>query len=58
MAERFLEMRPGAKVLYMSGYTDDEILHEKLSTRDVTILFKPFTAESLTAAVRKVLDEK
>ncbi len=57
VAERVKEMRPDTKVLFMSGYTDDEVLRERLSTGDIAFLQKPFTAESLAVAVRTVLDD-
>lgn len=58
LAEQFLEIRPEAKVLYMSGYMDDKIFQQRLVTHKISFLPKPFTAESLTAAVRRVLDRE
>jgi len=43
--------RPGIRVLYMSGYSDDQAL-----ARGVAYLRKPFTPEELVGEVRRVLD--
>jgi len=48
--------RPALRVLYMSGYTDDEILRRGLNDPGMSFIQKPFTAESLAMQVRKVLD--
>jgi PAS domain S-box-containing protein len=48
--------RPGLRVLYMSGYTDDDILRRGLADPGAAFLQKPFTAASLARAVRAVLD--
>ena len=47
---------PGVRVLYMSGYTDDDIVRRGLLTSNVSFLQKPFTAKSLGRRVRSVLD--
>ena len=44
------------KVLYMSGYTDDAILHQGVSEPGIAFLPKPFTAAELARKVREVLD--
>jgi len=48
--------RPGVRVLYMSGYTDDDIVRRGLLTANVAFLQKPFTGKSLGRRVRSVLD--
>ena len=48
--------RPDVRVLYMSGYTDDEILRRGLHDPTMAFIQKPFTAENLAVQVRKVLD--
>jgi len=42
-------------VLFMSGYTDDVILQNRLLERDGALLQKPFTRDSLGRKVREVL---
>jgi PAS domain S-box-containing protein len=49
---------PGIPVLYMSGYTDDDIIRRGLTDSRVAFLQKPFTAKSLTRLVRSVLDAR
>jgi CheY-like chemotaxis protein len=55
-ADRVRELRPEIRVLYMSGYTDDEVLRQGVRAQEVPFLQKPFTVEELTAKVREVLD--
>jgi signal transduction histidine kinase/CheY-like chemotaxis protein len=49
---------PGIPVLYMSGYTDDDIIRRGLMDSSVAFLQKPFTAKSLARLVRSVLDAR
>jgi hypothetical protein len=44
------------KVLYMSGYTDDAIVHHGVLDEGIAFLQKPFTLIMLTHKVREVLD--
>jgi two-component system, cell cycle sensor histidine kinase and response regulator CckA len=48
--------RPDLKVLYMSGYTDNAIVHHGVLDPDTLLLEKPFSAEELARKVREVLD--
>jgi two-component system cell cycle sensor histidine kinase/response regulator CckA len=54
--KRLAQIRPGLKVLYVSGYTDDAILHQGQLDAGVELLEKPFTAEDLKRRVRGSLD--
>jgi CheY-like chemotaxis protein len=56
LAERLLLLRPNIKILYMSGYTDDTIVHHGLADPSITFLQKPFTPTELAHKVREVLD--
>jgi PAS domain S-box-containing protein len=57
LAEQVVANRPGVKVLFMSGYTDDVILHHNLRSADYDLLQKPFTAITMATKVREVLDQ-
>jgi CheY-like chemotaxis protein len=57
LVERLAVLRPGLRSLYMSGYTDDEILRRGLMRPDTAYLEKPFTLGRLADAVRRALDE-
>jgi CheY-like chemotaxis protein len=57
LAERILEILPEVKVLYMSGYTDNTIVHYGVLEKGVNYIQKPFTVEGLVQKVREVLDK-
>ena len=57
MVDELHELSPGLRVLFMSGYTDNEILRRGIRTSETEFLQKPFTAESLREAVRMVLSK-
>jgi len=54
-AERISLARPGVRILFMSGYTDDTILHHGIVDEGTHFLGKPFTSNDLTRKVREVL---
>ncbi|HYM32386.1 MAG TPA: PAS domain S-box protein [Candidatus Cybelea sp.] len=56
LAEAAVRLVPGLKVLYMSGYTENAILHHGRLDRGVHLLQKPFRKQDLAAKVRMVLD--
>ena len=55
LAERVLTARPHLKVLFMSGYSNDEIVRVKVLERTSGFLPKPFTSLDLKEQVRKAL---
>jgi len=57
LAKTLAEARPQLKVLYMSGYTDNPIVHNELSNPEVAFLPKPFLPNDLARKIRQVLDE-
>jgi len=56
MVQKLLQIRPGIKVLYVSGYTDDEEVQAANLARGSAFLQKPFTLGALLDKVREVLE--
>ncbi len=56
VAELLHSRRPGLRVLYLSGPTDDEILLRELVDTRVALLRKPFTPADLARRVREVME--
>jgi CheY-like chemotaxis protein len=56
LARQMRSQRPGLKVLFTSGYTDDAIVRHGLLDATEAFLQKPFTPDSLARKVREVLD--
>ncbi len=55
LSERLIAMRPGLKVLFVSGYTANVIAHGGVIDQDIAYMAKPFSPDGLAAKVRKVL---
>jgi CheY-like chemotaxis protein len=58
LVERALQIRPGVKVLFTSGYARNAIVHQGRLDPGVKLLTKPFTRAQLASRVRDVLDER
>jgi two-component system, cell cycle sensor histidine kinase and response regulator CckA len=56
LADRLQQERPGIKVLFLSGYTDDVLGHHGVLDAGTAFLQKPFSREALTRKLRQVLD--
>jgi two-component system, cell cycle sensor histidine kinase and response regulator CckA len=56
LAERLLQVQPGMKVLFMSGYTEQVVLQHGQFAHAVAFVQKPFTYATLAHKVREVLD--
>jgi two-component system, cell cycle sensor histidine kinase and response regulator CckA len=57
LADLLRERRPDLPVLFMSGYTDDEMVRRGLIEPNKPFVGKPFTPEILAAKVRQLLDQ-
>ena len=55
LADLITGQRPGIAILFMSGYTDDEIVHQGILFPDTHFIQKPFTPESLGKKIRETL---
>jgi two-component system, cell cycle sensor histidine kinase and response regulator CckA len=55
VAERLTRSRPAMKVLYLSGYTADDVFRHGVSVEEAAFLAKPFTSEALAYKLREVL---
>jgi CheY-like chemotaxis protein len=55
LAERLRDRQPGLRVLFMSGYTTDEVLRQGIEAEAEHFIQKPFTPDGLARKVRDVL---
>ncbi len=55
LAERVSQIRPGIKIIYMSGYTDQAVVHHGILRNDAVLLQKPFTLMTLAGKLREML---
>jgi CheY-like chemotaxis protein len=56
LTKSLVERRPGLKVVYMSGYTEDAIVQHGVLNPGIAFLHKPFTSDALGRKLRDVLD--
>jgi two-component system cell cycle sensor histidine kinase/response regulator CckA len=57
LTNRLKSSHPEMKVLYMSGYTDNAIVHHGVLKKGMNFIQKPFTIDELARKVREVLDK-
>ena len=57
VAGKVAAQRPGIKVLYMSGYTDDAIVRHGVLSHNMPFIQKPFSPVTLRKKIREVLGE-
>jgi CheY-like chemotaxis protein len=56
LAEAACARFPDLKIMFMTGYTDDAVVHDGVATGVVDLIEKPFTIPALASKVRQVLD--
>ena len=55
LAQRFTKLRPGVRILYVSGVVDEASAREAIAGEDADFLEKPFEGETFTTKVRELL---
>ncbi len=58
LTKRIEAIRPGTRIMYMSGYTDQAIIHHGILGPDIVLLQKPFTLSALAHKLRDALTKK
>jgi two-component system, cell cycle sensor histidine kinase and response regulator CckA len=57
LADHLVRLRPGLKVMFMSGYTDDAVVRHGVLVSSAAFVQKPYGPESLLAKIREVLEQ-
>jgi len=57
LANKLTSVKPEMKVLFISGYTDEAIIHHGVLDGEVNFLQKPFTPNGLIKKIRQILDQ-
>jgi signal transduction histidine kinase/CheY-like chemotaxis protein/CHASE3 domain sensor protein len=56
LAKKVRELKPEARILFTSGYTEDAVVRQSLLHAGEAFIEKPFTPGSLTKKTREILD--
>ncbi|MCU0506720.1 MAG: ATP-binding protein, partial [Chloroflexi bacterium] len=57
LSERLTRIRPGLRTLFVSGFSPDTLLEDRLRDPSAAFLAKPFTRDELASALRDLLDD-
>ena len=57
LADEILKVRPGLRVLFTSGYTENAIIHHGRLDEGVLLLAKPYRKSDMAIMIRKALTE-
>jgi PAS domain S-box-containing protein len=57
LVDKLLQLKPSLKIIFISGYTENAMLHQGVLDENLIFLQKPFTYDSLTGRVREALDD-
>ncbi len=55
-AQEIRDLHPKMKILFISGYTEEELAHTAMEAGTASFLSKPFTPKAIALKVREVLD--
>lgn len=58
LTDHFIAEKPNLKVLFMSGYTENSIVHQGILDTESVLMQKPISLKNLLATVRNVIDGK
>jgi len=58
LARRLFLIRPGIKLMYISGYSDEAVLRPQDHDKDALLLLKPFGPDLFSSRVREILDRR
>jgi len=58
LSEKIVKILPGCKILYVSGYSDDQIIESGEMDKSLDFVQKPFDVKILLEKIRKVLESK
>ena len=58
LSKRALELRPNLKVLFMSGYSRNAVIHQGRVDLDIQLIQKPISLQELTFRIRDALDRR
>lgn len=56
LSEIFRACYPAVRILFMSAYTEDEVILQGVSVAEVDFIPKPFTVQGLRDKVRTLID--
>jgi two-component system cell cycle sensor histidine kinase/response regulator CckA len=58
LSAQLLARRPGLGVVYMSGYTEEAMVHRGVVESDIVFVQKPFNSETLGRKIREALERR
>jgi CheY-like chemotaxis protein len=58
LADKAIAMRPGLKVVFTTGYTQNAIVHNGILDPGTDLLVKPFSVEQIAAKISRALSRK
>ncbi len=58
IADQIASLKPGIKVLFMSGYDNSQVVQRYVVEKGYALLVKPFTMEQLANKIREVLGKE